>query len=48
MKAASMFSNVGIGEILLKDIGIDVCIANELEEKRCRFYSNVFPNCNMI
>ena len=48
MKAGSMFSNVGIGEILLKDCGIDVLVANELEPKRCRFYEHVFKNTKMI
>lgn len=48
MNAASMFSNVGIGEILLKDVNINVVVANELESKRCKFYEHIFPECNMI
>ena len=48
MKAASMFANVGIGEILLKEANINVLVANELDKKRCKFYECVFPECKMI
>lgn len=48
MKALSLFANVGIAETYLSDIGIDVVIANELEEERARFYSHLYPACNMI
>ena len=33
MKALSLFANVGVAEAYLKDIGLDVVVANELEEK---------------
>ena len=39
----SLFSNVGIGELLLKKCGINVVVANELEEDRAAFYKNVYP-----
>jgi DNA (cytosine-5)-methyltransferase 1 len=48
LKALSLFANVGIAEIYFKELGIDVLVANELLEKRARFYSHVHPNTNMI
>ena len=44
----SLFSNVGIGELLLKKCGINIVIANELEKDRAKFYKNVYPKCEMI
>lgn len=44
----SLFSNVGIGELLLKKCGINIVIANELEKDRVEFYKNVYPECEMI
>lgn len=34
MNALSLFANVGIAETYLQDIGIDVVVANELDEQR--------------
>lgn len=48
MKALSLFANVGVAEAYLSSIGIDVVIANEIEEERARFYRHLYPNCNMI
>lgn len=48
IKAASLFSGAGIGEFYLKDIGIEVLIANELIQSRAHSYSIFYPNCNMI
>ena len=48
MKALSLFANVGVAETYLADIGLDVVVANELEEKRAAFYSHLYPNCDMI
>ncbi len=48
INALSLFSNVGIGELLLERCGINIAVANELEEDRARFYRNVYPKCNMI
>jgi DNA (cytosine-5)-methyltransferase 1 len=43
MKALTLFSNVGIGETYLKEIGIDVVVANELLPERSNFYTNSQP-----
>ena len=41
MKGLSLFSNVGIGETYLKDIGIEIIVANELHKDRADFYFDV-------
>jgi DNA (cytosine-5)-methyltransferase 1 len=48
MKALSLFSNVGFGELYLGDIGVDVVVANELCEDRCNLYKEIHPNCNVV
>ncbi len=48
MKALSLFANVGVAETYLNDIGLDVVVANELEEKRADFYSHLYPKCDMV
>lgn len=44
----SLFANVGIGETYFKEKGINICVSNELLQKRCDFYSHLYPNCEMI
>ena len=48
IKALSLFSNVGIAETYLEEIGIDVVVANELIEERCSFYRHLYPHTEMI
>lgn len=48
MKGLSLFSNVGIGEIFLREMGIDIVIANEIKEERGKFYKHIYPNCNLF
>lgn len=48
MKAVSLFSSAGIGNLYLKDIGFDVVLANELLEKRAKFYKEMNPDTKMI
>ena len=48
MKALSLFANVGIAETYLSQIGLDVVVANELEEKRAAFYTHLYPDCDMV
>lgn len=48
MKGLSLFANVGIAETYLKDVGVDIVLANELLPERCRFYSHLYPDCEMI
>ena len=48
MKALSLFANVGIGEYYLHELGVNVVVANELEEDRADFYRKLYPESNMI
>lgn len=48
MKALSLFANVGVAETYLQDIGLEVVVANELEQKRADFYQHLYPQCEMI
>lgn len=48
INALSLFANVGIAESYLKDVGVNVVVANELLEQRARFYRHVYPEVNMI
>lgn len=48
MKVLSLFANIGVAEAYLRDLGIDVVIANELVERRAKLYSEIYPNTEMI
>lgn len=48
LKALSMFSNIGVAEAYLSDIGVDVVLANELIKRRSDLYSQIYPNAKMI
>ena len=48
LKAISLFANVGIAETYLEEIGVDVVLANELEEQRAKFYTHLYPSSEMI
>lgn len=48
MKALSLFSNVGFGEVYLNQLGIDIVVANEWETRRCNLYKEFHPNTNVI
>lgn len=44
----SLFANIGVAEAYLDKLGIKVAVANELLEERARFYSDIYPNTDMI
>ena len=48
IKGISLFSNVGIAETYLKEVGVDIVLANELIEKRARFYKHLYPECEVV
>ena len=48
MNGLSLFANVGVAEIYLKKVNVDIVVANELLEERAAFYSHVYPDCQMI
>ena len=48
IRALSLFANVGIAETYLKEIGIDVLIANEIDPQRVKFYNHLYPKTKII
>jgi len=46
--AVSLFANVGVAEAYFKDIGINVVVANEIDETRASFYKHLYPETEMI
>ena len=48
LKGLSLFANVGIAEAYFEDLGIDICVANEIDFDRARFYQEIYKNTNMI
>ena len=43
-----MFSNVGIAETYLPELGVDFIVGNEIIEERVKFYKHLYPNSNII
>lgn len=48
IKGLSLFANVGVAETYLKEVGVDIILANELLPDRARFYEHLYPDCKMI
>lgn len=48
LKAVSLFSSAGIGELLLDKIGIDVIVANEILTKRAQCYKFLNPETKVV
>ena len=48
LNGLSLFANVGVAETYLDELGIKIKVANELEPKRAKFYSHLYPKTNMI
>lgn len=48
MKAISLFSSAGIGELYFNELGIRILAANELLKKRADLYSSVHKDTNMV
>ena len=48
LKGLSLFSNVGIAEAYLNDVGVNIKIANEINQDRARFYKEIYPHTHMI
>lgn len=48
LKGLSLFANVGVAEAFFDEIGVDVLLANEIDEKRVKFYREVYPKTKMI
>ncbi|MDK2843735.1 MAG: (cytosine-5)-methyltransferase 1 [Enterococcus sp.] len=48
LRGLSLFANVGVAEAYFEELGIDICIANEIDFDRARFYQDIYKNTNMI
>lgn len=48
LKGISLFSSAGIGETYLKDVGIDIVVANELLPKRAELYRKLHSESVMV
>lgn len=48
IKAASLFSGIGVGEFYLQDIGIDIVVANEIIKSRAIAHNILYPYCKVI
>lgn len=48
LRGLSLFSNVGVAEAYMESIGVNIQIANEIDEKRAKFYQEVYPNTHMV
>ena len=48
IKGLSFFSNVGVAEAYLKEIGVDMLIANEIDELRAKFYQEIYKDTHVI
>lgn len=48
MKAISLFSCIGVAEFYLKDLGIDVILASDIDKRRCEVHQCLYPDTPMI
>ena len=48
LKGISLFANIGVAEAYFKEIGINVCIANEFIKRRAKLYSEIYPETDVI
>ena len=48
MKAVNLFSSAGIGELGIREVGIETIVANELLEERADLYTINYPKTKMI
>ena len=44
MKVISLFSNIGIAETYLKEIGFEILLANDICRKRINIFSKFYPD----
>jgi len=48
IKGLSLFTGVGIAEAFLKNVGINIVVANEIDKKRADFFQFVYKDAKMI
>lgn len=47
-KGISLFSCIGVSEYYLKDIGVDIVVASDIDPKRCKIHEFLYPECKMV
>lgn len=48
LRGLSLFANVGVAEACFSQIGINMRVANELDEKRAKFYKHIYHETDMV
>ena len=48
MKGISLFASAGIAELYLKELGINIVVANELLEKRAECHKFLHPDTDVV
>lgn len=48
LKGVSLFANIGVAEAYFKEIGINVCVANELIKRRAKLYSEIYQETEVV
>jgi DNA (cytosine-5)-methyltransferase 1 len=48
LRGLSLFSNVGIAETYLEEVGAEILLANDIDSKRMLFYKHLYPKCETI
>lgn len=48
MNVLSLFANIGVAEAYLRELNVNVVVANELIERRALLYSEIYPETQMI
>ena len=48
IRGLSLFANIGIAEAYFEEIGVQICLANELIPKRADLYKKLYPETEII
>jgi len=48
MNAVSLFSCIGVAEFYLRDIGIDVIVASDIDKRRCDVHKYLYPDTSIV
>ena len=48
MNAVSLFSCIGVAEYYLKNLGINVLVASDIDPKRCNVHKFLYPDTTMV
>ena len=48
MNAISLFSCIGVSEYYLKDLGVNVLVASDIDKKRCSVHQFLYPETTMV